>query len=179
MLTLAYPTTAMIRSMLKVWQVDLQPWSRPFPDYRRATVIFKPCACLQPEGCNQVHPNGGAVFQFEPKRQNDARNTGEHHDEKSRTISRIGERVVEAADLAFFPQSEKSLKQMTLSTSRASSSDTGLERGKGWPLLTGRHSGFLSKRAPEDLHASAGRAWTASDLDTDVVAAVMVHSAAD
>ena len=32
MLTLAYPTTAMIRSMLKVWQVDLQPWSRPVPD---------------------------------------------------------------------------------------------------------------------------------------------------
>ena len=48
-LTLAYPTTAMIRARLKVWQVDLQPWSRPFPDYRRAAVIFKPCACLQPD----------------------------------------------------------------------------------------------------------------------------------
>ena len=39
MLTLAYPTTAMIRSMLKVWQVDLQPWSRPFRDYRRKGLL--------------------------------------------------------------------------------------------------------------------------------------------
>jgi hypothetical protein len=37
-LTPAYLTTAMIRSMLKVWQVDLQPWSRSFPDYRRAAA---------------------------------------------------------------------------------------------------------------------------------------------
>ena len=35
-LTLAYPTTAMIRSMLKGWQAGLQPGSRPFPGYRRS-----------------------------------------------------------------------------------------------------------------------------------------------
>ena len=44
-LTLAYPTTAMLRSMLKVWQAGLQPSTRPFPDYSREEVIFRPCAC--------------------------------------------------------------------------------------------------------------------------------------
>ena len=47
-LTLAYPTTAMVRSMLKVWQTGLQPRSRPFPNYRWSDGIFKPCACRQP-----------------------------------------------------------------------------------------------------------------------------------
>ena len=34
-LTLGHPTTAMIRSMLKVWQAGLPPWSCPLPDYPR------------------------------------------------------------------------------------------------------------------------------------------------
>jgi hypothetical protein len=39
--------------------------------------------------------------------------------------------------------------------------------------------GSFQKRAPEDLHISAGRVWTASGLDTDVVAAAVVHIAVD
>jgi hypothetical protein len=39
--------------------------------------------------------------------------------------------------------------------------------------------GSFQKRASEDLHISAGRVWTASGLDTDVVAAAVVHIAVD
>jgi hypothetical protein len=47
----------MIRARLKVWQAGLQPWSRPFPDYRREAVIFKPCACSQ-LGYRSAEKNG-------------------------------------------------------------------------------------------------------------------------
>ena len=80
-LTLAYPTTAMVRSMLKVWQAGLQPRSRPFPNYRWSDGIFKPCACLQPSGCElaqglKIPLPGGSLVLDSPDRRTLPKNGG-------------------------------------------------------------------------------------------------------